>query len=198
MVSVQSLGVNTGLKYNAVLDVVFSGSITEPVTKDEVKAFCKLSTGTAEDDILDMLITTARQQCEDFTGISFVLRTVTTVITNLNGRIYLPYCPLKTFTSLKDADGNEITSADYKLSGTQFPQLITPKYERMTAVYTAGYGTGGYGPLPSELKTAVLQQVFYLYTNRGETAQASRNGTVVELTLSPQAKATLSRVRRVG
>lgn len=198
MVTVQNLGINTGVKFNAVLDIVFTGSITEPVTKDEVKAYCKLNTGTAEDDLLDAFIKTSRQQCEDFTGVSFVTRTVKAVVNNACGGIYLPYGPLKTFTSITDEDGNVITTPDYKLSGTQFPQLITPKYNRLTLIYEAGYGASGYGPLPSELKTAILQQVFYLYTNRGETAQASRNGTVVELTLSPQTKATLSRVRRLG
>lgn len=199
MVNVQGIdNNNSAVRFNAVLDRVFtSESSTEPVTVAEVKTFCKISTGTAEDTLLASLISTARIQCEDFTGISFIPRTVTAVVNNTNGGIYFPYCPLVSITSIKDEDGNAITSPDYKVSGTMFPQLITPKYNRLELKFTAGYGTTQW-PIPASLKSAVLQQVFYLYNNRGETSQASRNGTVVELTLSPQAKATLSRVRRVG
>ena len=166
---------------------------TEPVTLAEVKAYCKIDTGTTDDDILNELIVTAREQCEDFTGISIIVRTVTTVLNNTCGNIYLPYCPLISLTSVTDQDGNVLmVDDDYKLSGTMFPQLIFPKWDRLTLVYNAGYGIP-----PSRIKTAILQQVFYLYENRGESAVISRSGIVAELTLSPQAKATLQRFRRV-
>lgn len=164
---------------------------TEPVTLQEVKDYCKLDTGTAEDDMLTELITTAREQCEDFTGISIIVRTVTAVITNLCGGIYLPYCPLISLTSIEDSDGNAIDPANYTLSGTMFPQLVSPRDERMTLVYNAGYGIP-----PSRIKTAILQQVFYLYENRGESAVITRSGIVADITLSPQAKATLQRLKR--
>jgi uncharacterized phiE125 gp8 family phage protein len=167
---------------------------TEPVTLAEVKAYCKIDTGTTDDDILTELITTAREQCEDFTGISIIVRTVTTVLNNTCGNIYLPYCPLISLTSVTDQDGDTlVVDQDYKLSGTMFPQLVFPKQDRLTLVYNAGYGIP-----PSRIKTAILQQVFYLYENRGESAVISRSGIVAELTLSPQAKATLQRFRRVG
>jgi len=35
---------------------------TEPVTLDEAKAYCKIDTGTTDDDILNELIVTAREQ----------------------------------------------------------------------------------------------------------------------------------------
>ena len=164
----------------------------EPVTIAEVKAYCKIDTGTIDDDILTELIITARQQAEDFTNISIVARSVTVVVKNLNGGIYLPYCPFLSLTSIKDQYGNDIDPANYILSGTMFPQLIKPCWDRMTLVYEAGYGIP-----PSKIKTAILQQVFYLYENRGESAVISRSGVVAELTLSPQAKATLNRFRRV-
>jgi hypothetical protein len=162
----------------------------EPVTLDEVKAYAKIDTGTADDSILTDLITTAREQCEDFTGISIVNRTVTAELNNGCGGIYLPYGPFISLMSIVDCNAVAIT--DYKLSGMLFPQLIYP-HERVTLVYTAGYGLP-----PQRIKTAILQQTFYLYENRGESAVISRSGVVAELTLSPQAKATLQRFRRVG
>ena len=180
-------------KFNAVLDLIFTdGEVTEPVLLADIKAYAKIDTGTADDAILEYLITTARQQCEDFTGISIVPRTVTAVLNNSCGGIFLPYCPFKTLTSVTDKDGNVLTTDDYKISGTTFPQLIYPAWDRLTLVYTTGYEK-----LPQEIKTAILQQTFYLYENRGESAVISRSGTVAELTLSPQAKATLQRFRRV-
>jgi uncharacterized phiE125 gp8 family phage protein len=193
MVTVQNSDINTKVKFNAALDILFDdGTVTEPVTPAEVKAYAKIDTGSVDDTIIGYLITTARQQCEDFTGVSIIPRTVTTVINNSCGGIFLPYCPFKTLTSIKDKDGNVILTADYQITGTKFPQLIYPMWDRMLLVYTAGYTT-----LPQEIKTAILQQVFYLYENRGDTAIISRSGIVAELTLSPQARATLQRIRRV-
>lgn len=180
------------VRFNAVLDLIFDdGTVEEPVLLADIKAYAKIDTGTADDTILGYLITTARQQCEDFTGISIVPRTITAVLNNSCGGIFLPYCPFKTLTSVTDQDGNVLT--DYKISGTTFPQLISPCEDRLTLIYTTGYEN-----LPQEIKTAILQQTFYLYENRGESAVISRSGVVAELTLSPQAKATLQRFRRVG
>lgn len=194
MVNVQTNSLRNKVPFNALLDKVFSGeAASEPVTRQEAIDYCKLDTGTYEATIIDQLIVTAREQCEDFTGISFITRTVTALINNSNGGMFLPYCPFVSLTSIKDSDDNTIDSDNYKISGTQFPQLIYPAWDRLTLVYTAGYTS-----LPSRLKTAILQQVFYLNENRGESAERSRDGGTVVLTLSPQARATLNRVRRVS
>lgn len=177
-------------RFNATLDILFSSeNNTEPCTLQEAKDYAKIDL-TVDDTIVTYLITTARQQCEDFTGISIISRTITTVLNNSCGGIFLPYCPFIKLTSLTDKNGDAIT--DYKISGTLFPQLIYPCDDRITAVYTAGYSS-----LPQEIKTAILQQVFYLYENRGETSLITRSGIVADITLSPQAKATLQRFRRV-
>lgn len=186
---------SNGPYYNAVNIEPFDDSaVTEPVALQEAKDYAKIDVGTADDAIITYLITTARQQCEDFTGISIVGRTVTTYITNRCGGVFLPYGPVKSITSITDQDGNALVAdQDYKIAGKSFPQILWPKWDNMTVVYTTGYTT-----LPQEIKSAILQQIFYLYENRGESAVISRSGVVAELTLSPQAKATLQRFRRVG
>ncbi len=185
--------------FNALLDKQFNdGSVTEPVTRTEAIAYCKINASAAIADVplIDYLITTARQQCEDFTGLSIIPRTVTAVINNSCGGIFLHYCPFISLTSIKDEDGDAIDPANYKISGTMFPQLIYPRWNRMTLVYTAGYGSTEW-PLPQEIKTAILAQVFYLYENRGDQAIISRTG-IVDITLSPQTRSTLSRIKRVS
>ena len=181
-------------RFNASQTTFSAESSTEPVTKDEVKAFCKLSTGTTEDTVLDLLIAAARQDCESYCNISFITRTVTAYINNSCGGIFLPYAPVVAITSVTDFDGNAlVVDEGYKTFGTTWMQLLTPEVDGLTVVYTAGYTT-----LPKDLKLAVLQQVFYLYRNRGEISDVTRNDQSTQLSLSPQAKATMSRLKRVG
>lgn len=192
MLTVTGQPQNKRANFNAA-QTTFSGSITEPVTKDEVKAYCKLSTGTAEDTLLDIFITAAREQCEAYSNISFIPRTVTAIITNLCGGIFLPYGPTGAITSVTDKDGTVLVADEgYTIQGTTWKQILTPLQDGLIVVYAAGYAT-----IPSELKLSILQQVFYLYENRGEISNVTRQGIPTETTLSPQAKATLQRLKRV-
>lgn len=185
------------------LTVFYSSSGTtgipgaEPVTVAEFKEWAKLDTGSLEDDLIAEMITTAREQCEDFTGISIIARTVTAQLNNSCGNIYLPYCPFISLTSIKDYAGNIIDPANYELSnkftpGLLFPQLKTPWSDNVTLVYVAGYGVP-----PQKIITAIKQQTFFLYENRGERAIIDRYGGQDRINLSPQAQSTLQRIRRV-
>lgn len=179
--------------FNGCLDRVFSSEASsEPVTPAEAKLWCKIDDSITEDDaLITALIKSARQMCEQYVGQSIITRTVTAVINNTNGGVYLPYGPVTSFTSLTDSDGNAIDSDNYKLSGTQFPRLLWPKDSNLTAVYAAGYSS-----LPEEFKTAIKEQVFFLYNNRGEESERSRDGVVVQQGLSPMAKSILKPLKR--
>jgi uncharacterized phiE125 gp8 family phage protein len=185
-----------------VLETIFFASAgsaivppTEPVSVADFKLYAKLDTGTLDDTIIAELITTSREQCEDYTGVSIITRSVTATLNNSNGGIYLPYCPFISLTSIVDCDGNAILPANYKLSnqfGTgYFPQLLWPCDRQVTLVYTAGYGVP-----PAKFITAIKQQTFFLYENRGDDPLIYR-GVEAAITLSPQALATLQRLRRV-
>lgn len=177
--------------FNAVLDTSFDdGSITEPVTLSEAKLWCKIDV-SEDDSLITALITTARQMCETYACISIISRTVTAVINNSCGGQFLPYGPVKSITSVTDGNGQTIATTDYCLSGLKFKQILTPKYYRMTIVYTTGYET-----LPQEFKNAIMQQVFFLYENRGEYEAQSRTGTAVVLGLSSMAKTILKPLKR--
>jgi len=148
--------------YNSVLDVQFQdGEITEPVTLTEAKNFCKIDIST-DDDLINLLITAARQMCEAYTGVGFVEHDVVAVLNNMNGDIYIPYGPMIAINSVENEQGTVlILDTNYTIGGNEFKRLKTPLQNNITIDYTTGYTT-----LPEALKTALLNQVYYLYDNR--------------------------------
>ncbi|CAB4148544.1 Phage conserved hypothetical protein [uncultured Caudovirales phage] len=150
------------VEYNSVLDVQFQdGVITEPVTLTEAKNFCKIDIST-DDDLINVLITAARQMCEAYTGVGFVEHDVVAVLNNSNGDIYIPYGPMIEIISVEDDAGRVLVlDLDYTIGGNEFKRLRTPQGNNITIDYITGYTT-----LPEALKTALLNQVYYLYDNR--------------------------------
>ena len=151
-----------GVGYNSVLDIEFNdGVITEPVTLTEAKDFCKVDIGT-DDTLITALITAARQQCEAYTAVGFVPHDAVVILNNTNGDIYIPYGPIIAINQVTDEDGNVLVlDTDYTLSGNQFKRLLTPRLKNITIDYSTGYDE-----LPNVLKTALLNQIYYLYDNR--------------------------------
>ena len=140
------------------------------------------------------LIKTARAQCEGYLCISMISKTVTSILNNSLGAVELPYGPVVTFTSLTDENGTAIVAADYTLRGLDFKYLVSPYNDYMTAIYAAGYTT-----LPVNLKTGLLQQIAWLYENRGDSKENMFKARVDNNTgqISPMALATLQPYRRV-
>lgn len=151
---------NCGLSYNQVLDITDvepSGGISEPVNVDEVKNFCKIDV-SEDDDLIEMLITACRIECEELTNIGFVRRDIIVLQDNGNGNAYLPLGPIGTISSVRDTEDNDLT---YEVAGTTWKQLVSPRYNRIVLTYTAGYST-----LPANLKLALLECIFYRYDER--------------------------------
>jgi uncharacterized phiE125 gp8 family phage protein len=172
-----------GVGYNSVVDIEFSlDPITEPVTLVEAKDFCKIDIGT-DDDLIISLITAARQMCEAYTGIGFVVHYAVAILNNVNGDIYIPYGPLLTVNQVTDEAGNIlIYDSTYFIIGNQFKRLQSPRAKNITIDYTTGYSV-----LPNILKTALLNQIYYLYDNR----------SIGTDDVSPIAKNLLNPYRRV-
>ncbi len=182
------------MKYNAVLEVIFSGEtpITEPVTRAEAKAWCKIESSITDDDtLIDSLIKAARIAIEGYLCISLIPRTVTAYLNNSLGDIELPYGPVNSFTSLyrtiDTLDDTVIDAEYYRLRGSAFKNIYTPDYDHLRAIYTAGYATAA---VPEQYKTAIKQQVVYLYQNRGDIDGEAP-------VLSPKVIETLKPYRRV-
>jgi uncharacterized phiE125 gp8 family phage protein len=180
--------------YNSVLDIQFDdGAIVEPITLTETKDFCKIDIGT-DDALITELITSAREMCEDYTGIGFVVHNITANIDNPNGGIYLPYGPIVEITSVTNANDDELDIDDgYTISGSMFKRLLTPKESNLTVVYEAGYEV-----LPNRLKTALLNTVYYLYDNRAQSINHIYDKNVPTIgNLGPISEMILKPLRRV-
>jgi hypothetical protein len=121
--------------------------------------------------------------CEAYTGVGFVEHDVVAVLNNMNGDIYIPYGPMIAVNSVENDSGTVLVlDLDYTLGGNEFKRLRTPHANNITIDYTTGYTT-----LPDILKTALLNQVYYLYDNRA----------VATDDISPIAKIILNLYKRV-
>lgn len=170
------------MKYNAVLEVKqVETDPVEPCTLAEAKQWCKIELDIAEENtLITELITVARKIVEGYLCISLVDKTVTAVLINQLGSIELPYGPVKAISSVTDSDNVALTvDTGYEITGVEFKRLKTD-FDWIKLVYTTGYTD-----VPVNFKTAVLQQVLYLYENRGDAQ------------LSPMIKNTLNAYRRV-
>lgn len=182
------------VEYNSVIDIQFDdATIIEPVGLDEVKTFCKIDINT-DNDIITEMITSAREMCEDYSGIGFVEHNLVAVLNNSNGGIYLPYGPTGTITSIVDSNGNTLSSLDdYEIVGGAFKSILTPKNERLTVTYTSGYTE-----LPKRLKLALLNTIYYLYDNRAQSIDHIYDKNVPTIgNLGPISEMILKPLRRV-
>jgi hypothetical protein len=160
--------------FNAVLDIQFDeGTITEPVTLQEVKDWLKIDV-TDEDILLEELITSGRQLCESYTGLGFITRDIVAVLNNSCGNIYLPYSPITSDIVLKDVDDNVITSPSIR--GVLSKWINQPIIDYIKAEYTAGYAV-----LPVHFKNALLTTIAYLYEHRGDEEAGKLSPMALEL-----------------
>jgi uncharacterized phiE125 gp8 family phage protein len=178
-----SVSVFNGQDANTIVSALYvsGGTATfqpEPVTLQEVKDWCRIDVAD-DDDLITMLITAAREACEDYTNISFILRTVTARILNQLGDEWIPYGPVGDIVSFVNNAGDTVATDQYIIRGVQFKQLCTRFCEPVTIQYAAGYSI-----LPKKLKTALLNQIAWMYTNRGDEALKSGMSDLSRITLN--------------
>lgn len=120
-----------------------------------------------DNDLIEELITSAREGLEKFTGWSLVPHTWKVLLTNLAGDIELPYSNGVDLTvsggvldSIVDYNGNDID--DYTVRGSQFLILEDPLQEKMTVNYSV------VPTVPKRLKQAIMRDVAYYYENRND------------------------------
>ena len=161
-----------------------SESSNEVITFEDLKAWGKVPTD-ADDGIITNMIKAIRQLQEEWTGRSFIGKTLTVNWRTLEGRIYvdLPYGPIRSITSIKrvyeDGTLSDALSegTDYYVEGLDFQRVNL--YTRWTSagkiitglrvVYTAGHGSGtGLVELPGAIRQAVLRHVITDYDQRDD------------------------------
>lgn len=171
------------INYHNTTDISdYSGAITEPVTLQEMKDYLRMegfvdndeSTSTElesfdfDDTLLEESIVMAREQIEQFCGISLVPKTFESHISNPCGMIEIPYGPISSITSLTD-DTEDLNDLDYTISGKLggFVNLKSPEYSNMILTYEAGYNNTDCPAVPKSLKRDLMRLVAYFYENRG-------------------------------
>jgi hypothetical protein len=171
---------------NRVIEVTSTALISEPVSINEAAQFCKIEVPDDENLLLQM-ITAARMECEDFCGIGFVNSDRVAVLQNELGGIRIPFSPVFSIASIYDEYGGEITADYYSIRGETVKHIIAPLSSYLKISYNSGYDI-----LPAKFKQQILNQILYLYQNRGEAVNESY------AVLAPQVRAALSKYRVIA
>lgn len=161
--------------YNSILEhEVISDLSDEPVALDDLKRHLNMLFDTAgshefnDDDIyLSGLLKAARRALENYTGISFGLKTIVAYLDNSRGSIEIPYGPFRSIEYMKNVNAELIESDDYTLRGSRFKKIISPSYDYIEVKYTAGLEE-----LPEDLKHSILTMAAALYKYRGDHSEA--------------------------
>ena len=156
---------------------------TEPVTLAEMRLWLKIDDGdTADNDIIESLIATARQKAEQYTNRSFIDQSWTIRYNVPCDSFRLPKPPLDSVTSINiiadDGTATLQSSDDYQViageastvfleSGNTWTSSTRP-YGQMVVVYKSGYSDDA-DDLDDSLKTTIKQLTAYFYENREET-----------------------------
>jgi uncharacterized phiE125 gp8 family phage protein len=156
---------------------------TEPVTLDQARQHLRLDTFAGlheDDDLVTILITAAREWCEQYTRLALAEQTITAVADEFPiGRIYLPLSPAREITSIQyyNSDNTLTTWPDTSYEYDEFDDSVSfiagqaypNSYSRNNAVkivYSAGYNEDF--PLPMPIYQAMLLIIGHLYKNREE------------------------------
>ncbi len=156
---------------------------TEPVTLALVKSHLRVD-HSDEDDLLNLIITAARQWAEEYTRRSFVTQTWTLDMDDFPAGTGLPLrygSPLQSVSSVKYYDSDETLqtwSADeYHVDtksivgrvvlddGYSWPSDLDDRPNCVTVTYVAGYGDEA-TDVPAAIRLALLEIIANGYENR--------------------------------
>ena len=152
-------------------------SVTEPVTKAEVKERLKIYSSTTEYDTeIDNLIPRVRKWVENTCNISIV-NTRITLTAVFEQSWELPYGPvigLEWVATKESTIGSGIPAfttleEGWELEGDEYPKFCTVSFYTHKLIYTAGYQT-----VPYDLKLGILDAIAYFYRNRGDVPTADQ------------------------
>lgn len=169
---------------------VATAPAAEPVTLVEAKLHLRVDIDE-DDDLIEALISAAREWTENYCRRSWVQRTLELRLDCFEDEIRLPRGPVSSVTHVKytDQDGNLATvdSARYQVDLYSIPPRIVPvlgaawpvpKVGAINAVvvtYVAGFAPGAASPtdytenVPKSVRAAMLLVIGHLYQNREQT-----------------------------
>ena len=163
----------------------------EPVTLDEAKAFARIE-DDYEDELIETLISAAREFVENATGRSFIAATYLYTARGFDcDLIRLPRSPLISVESAiyrgRDGAEHELETIDYLVDTTAEPGTIEPikcwpamgDYPDAVKVrFVAGYETNdspAQSTIPARALVAIKALVAHWYDNRGPIAEGGWN-----------------------
>lgn len=132
---------------------------SEIVTTQNVKDFVRIDT-SADDTIIDQMITTAREWCENYIGKDIVAKNRTFYLQEVDQRFTLPFAPVASISSVT-SEGTAITYNTYGLDDTIIEIKSLPAKEVKVTYVTSGLTN-------SLLKDAILHLVATYYDNRSD------------------------------
>ena len=138
------------------VEVVTDLSI-EPVTLQEAKDYMRISSDS-ENDLIEELITSARERIEKFTGLSLGEKTLRAYWFYYHVPAEIPYGPVTLINSV--VDDNDV-ALEYTARGLQYKVLEAYSTQGLVIEYEAGFAVA-----PKGLKLAILKQVSTDYENR--------------------------------
>jgi len=148
----------------------------EPVTLEELKAFCQVDDDYAvTEGRLLMFMKAAREVLEKELNLSLATKTLQWQWDGSEAEI--PYGPIQSITSLNSVVDPDTLITDYAISGLDFKRIGMPYFNDCYIIYPVGYNetygafnmtyVAGYEVLPSALKTAIQMQVDIWLKNQG-------------------------------
>lgn len=176
----------------------------EPLTLSYVKNYLKLDGISADDDLVEAMLTAARERCEEYCNIKFIDTVIEQVYDEFPKGRTLENCLHLTvgnvssveFVKYYDESGTLQTWSDtsYDIdtydkagricvtTGESYPSSDTDRINNVVVRYTSGFGTSG-TDVPQAIKQAILLQIGYMYNNREDKVKSL--ATLSEYLLQP-------------
>lgn len=127
-----------GLSITRVVDE----NVAEPVSLDLLKTHLAIDAdSTIWDDLLSQDLSAAREEVEEYCGISIVETQISVRWEELTTH-ELPYGPVKSITSVKDKDGGDIATHTMEGSEGGFMAIKADSCNPVSVSYVAGYVEG--------------------------------------------------------
>jgi uncharacterized phiE125 gp8 family phage protein len=169
----------------------------EPVTLEDTKAHLKVDTAY-DDALITALITAARARAEWHTGRALVTQSWVLWLDGwpAGNCVEIPLPPSQAVTSLTtyalDDTATVLDASLYQVDITspfarvtlKSPAIVanTRKLNAIAIAFTAGYGDAA-SDVPQAIRTAILEMIAELYTNRGDLDSAPP--TIARTMLAP-------------
>jgi uncharacterized phiE125 gp8 family phage protein len=154
----------------------------EPITLDEAKAHLRVELDqNVENDLIDSLITGARQWAENYMNRAIVTQTITAKFPAFKDEMFLPMPPVASVTAVSYLDPDNasqtLAASVYGVNNYVAPAVVYRKYNEdwpetyidqlaVTVEYVAGDAVDS---VPVDVKRGILLLVGHLFENREDS-----------------------------